>query len=131
MIRSRILTIVLGLAVVFTGLLLISRAAVFRLPSNQQGYEPVQPIAYSHRLHAGELQIQCQYCHFGADKSRTAGIPPAGVCMNCHKFVTAPLGAIRAEDERRKRRTVLRGRSSPPNWASSTTPSSTVVRSPG
>ena len=99
MMRSRILTIVLGLAVVFSGVLLISRAAVFRLPGNQQGYEPVQPIAYSHRLHAGELQIQCRYCHFGADKSRHAGIPPASVCMNCHKFVTAPLGAVRAEDE--------------------------------
>jgi hypothetical protein len=45
------------------------------------------------------MQIQCQYCHFGADKSRHAGIPPASVCMNCHKFVTAPLGAVRAEDE--------------------------------
>lgn len=99
MLRSGILTVVLGIAVVFSALLLASRAAIFHLPGNQQGYEPAQPIAYSHRLHAGELQIQCQYCHFGADKSRNAGIPPASVCMNCHKFVTAPLGAIRAEDE--------------------------------
>jgi hypothetical protein len=97
--RSRVLTIVLGFAVVFSVMLLASRAAMFHLPGNHQGYEPVQPIAYSHRLHAGELQIQCQYCHFGADKSRHAGIPPASVCMNCHKFVTAPLGAVRAEDE--------------------------------
>jgi hypothetical protein len=99
MMQSRLLTIVLVLAVVFSGILLASRAVVFHLPGNQQGYEPVQPIAYSHRLHAGELQIQCQYCHFGAGKSRHAGIPPASVCMNCHKFVTAPLGAVRAEDE--------------------------------
>ena len=97
--RSRVLTIVLAIAVVFSGVLLASRSAMFRLPGNHQGYEPVQPIAYSHRLHAGELQIQCQYCHFGADKSRHAGIPPASVCMNCHKFGTAPLGAIRAEDD--------------------------------
>ena len=96
--RSRITTIVLGFALVFSVILLASRAAMFHLPGNQQGYEPVQPIAYSHRLHAGELQIQCQYCHFGADKSRHAGIPPASVCMNCHKFVKAPLGAVRAED---------------------------------
>jgi hypothetical protein len=87
------------MAAIFSGVLLMSRAAVIHLPGNHQGYEPVQPIAYSHRLHAGELQIQCQYCHFGADKSRHAGIPPANVCMNCHKFVTAPLGAVRAEDE--------------------------------
>lgn len=99
MMNSRVLTIVLGVAVAFSGVLLVSRAAIFHLPGNQQGYEPVQPIAYSHRLHAGEMQIQCQYCHFGADKSRHAGIPPASVCMNCHKFVTAPLGAVRAEDE--------------------------------
>ncbi|MFN7998464.1 MAG: cytochrome c3 family protein [Bryobacteraceae bacterium] len=99
MIHSRILTIVLGTAVLFSGVLLASRSAIFRLPGNHQGYEPVQPVAYSHRLHAGELQIQCQYCHFGADKSRHAGIPPASVCMNCHKFITAPLGAVRAEDE--------------------------------
>jgi hypothetical protein len=99
MTRSRILTIVLAVAVLFSGVLLASRAPLFRLPGNQQGYEPVQPIAYSHRLHAGELQIQCQYCHFGADRSRHAGIPPASVCMNCHKFITASLGAIRAEDE--------------------------------
>ena len=97
--KSRMLTIVLGFAVVLSVMLLASRAAMFHLPGNQQGYEPVQPIAYSHRLHAGELQIQCQYCHFGADKSRYAGIPPASVCMNCHRFVTAPLGAVRAEDE--------------------------------
>jgi len=99
MIRGMILTIVLAVAVLFSGVLLASRSAMFRLPGNHQGYEPVQPIAYSHRLHAGELQIQCQYCHFGADKSRHAGIPPASVCMNCHRFVTAPLGAVRAEDE--------------------------------
>ncbi|HKW99179.1 MAG TPA: cytochrome c3 family protein [Bryobacteraceae bacterium] len=99
MMHSRILTIVLAVAVVFSGVLLGSRAAIFHLPANQQGYEPIQPIAYSHRLHAGELQIQCQYCHFGADKSRHAGIPAASVCMNCHKFVTASLGAVRAEDE--------------------------------
>ncbi len=99
MMQSRVLTIVLGVAIVFSGILLASRTSTIHLPGNHQGYEPVQPIAYSHRLHAGEMQIQCQYCHFGADKSRHAGVPPASVCMNCHKFVTASLGAMRAEDE--------------------------------
>jgi hypothetical protein len=51
---------------------------------SQQGYAPEQPVAYSHALHAGELQLDCQYCHFGASQSRHAGIPPAQVCMNCH-----------------------------------------------
>ncbi|REJ84988.1 MAG: cytochrome C [Bacteroidetes bacterium] len=52
-----------------------------------QGYTPDQPIAYSHQLHAGELQIQCVYCHSGAEKGKVAGIPSANVCMNCHKYV--------------------------------------------
>ncbi len=50
-----------------------------------RGYEPEQPIPYSHRLHAGVLKIPCLYCHSGAPKSRVAGIPPVEKCMNCHK----------------------------------------------
>ena len=67
---------------------LVTLVAALRLPGNNQGYEPVQPIAYSHKLHAGDLQIQCIYCHSGADKSRHAGIPAMSVCMNCHSGVT-------------------------------------------
>ncbi len=52
-----------------------------------QGYQPVQPIKYSHQLHAGTLKIACQYCHGGAWKSKNAGIPSANICMNCHKAV--------------------------------------------
>ena len=96
---SRTVTIVLTVALLIALALLGSRLGGVNLPGIQQGYEPEQPIAYSHRLHAGELQIACLYCHFGAETSRHAGIPPAGVCMNCHAFVTAPLGAVRAEDE--------------------------------
>jgi len=48
------------------------------------GYTPDQPINYSHKLHAGELGIDCQYCHTGADKSRHAMIPATETCMNCH-----------------------------------------------
>lgn len=54
---------------------------------SQQGYEPAQPIAYSHALHAGELQMSCQYCHYGAERSRHAGVPSASICMNCHTRV--------------------------------------------
>ena len=53
----------------------------------QQGYQPVQPIAYSHELHAGVMKINCQYCHGGAYKSKNASIPSLNVCMNCHKVV--------------------------------------------
>jgi hypothetical protein len=46
-----------------------------------------QPIAYSHKLHAGELQIACEYCHSGARRSIHAGVPETGTCMNCHKVI--------------------------------------------
>lgn len=96
---SRVTTVVLLVASVFGLLSLVPRIGALRLPGNQQGYEPAQPMDFSHRLHAGELQISCLYCHSGAEKSRYAGVPAASVCMNCHRFVTAPLGAVRAEDE--------------------------------
>ena len=55
----------------------------------QQAYQPDQPIAYSHALHAGQLNIECQYCHSGASKSKHSNIPSADVCMNCHMQVNA------------------------------------------
>ena len=51
------------------------------------GYAPKQPIAYSHELHAGDLQISCFYCHGNAEKLAAATIPPTQVCMNCHLVV--------------------------------------------
>lgn len=96
---SRVLTLVLLVGIACGCVLLHPRLARVHLPGNEQGYEPVQPVAFSHRLHAGELQVSCLYCHYGAERSRHAGIPAASVCMNCHGFVTAPLGALRAEDE--------------------------------
>ena len=50
----------------------------------QQGYAPDQPIKFSHKLHAGQYQIDCQYCHTGVEKSKNANIPSANICMNCH-----------------------------------------------
>ncbi|MDN5211132.1 c-type cytochrome [Fulvivirgaceae bacterium BMA12] len=50
----------------------------------QQNYEPTQPIAFSHALHAGEYEIDCNYCHTGVMKSKNANIPSANICMNCH-----------------------------------------------
>ena len=68
---------------------LVTLASAWRSPGNNQGYEPAQPIAFSHKLHAGEMQISCAYCHVGAETSRYAGIPALNICMNCHKSVTA------------------------------------------
>lgn len=102
-IASPFVTSVLLIAFAVGILLLAPKLAAFRTPGNQQGYEPVQPIAYSHRLHAGELQIACLYCHSGATRSRYAGVPSASTCMNCHRFVTATMGAVRAEDDLAKK----------------------------
>lgn len=101
--NSRLLTVILVVGLVFSGMLLFPKVRDYRLPGTDRGYEPTEPIAFSHRLHAGEMQISCLYCHFAAEKSRYAAIPGAKVCMNCHRFVTAPLGAIREEDELAKK----------------------------
>jgi mono/diheme cytochrome c family protein len=53
-----------------------------------QGYAPVQPIHYSHKIHAGANEIDCNYCHSSARKSKHSGIPSLNVCMNCHKNIS-------------------------------------------
>lgn len=53
----------------------------------QQYYQPDQPVWFSHKVHAGQNQIDCKYCHTAADYSKSAGIPPVNVCMNCHNLV--------------------------------------------
>lgn len=51
------------------------------------GYRPVQPVNYSHKLHAGDLGIDCRYCHVGVERGAIATVPPTQTCMNCHKLV--------------------------------------------
>jgi len=53
-----------------------------------RGYKPEQPIKFSHKVHAGDNAIACQYCHNSVEKSRHAGIPTVNVCMNCHKGIS-------------------------------------------
>jgi hypothetical protein len=69
----------------------------------QQGYAPKQPIAFSHKIHAGQYEIECQYCHTGVTVSKSATIPSVNVCMNCHNQIkegtlygTAELSKIQA-----------------------------------
>lgn len=54
----------------------------------QQGYAPEQPIAFSHKIHAGINKIDCRYCHVGAERGKAAVIPSINVCMNCHYNIT-------------------------------------------
>jgi cytochrome c2 len=66
-----------------------------------QGYEPLQPIHYSHRIHAGENKIECKYCHSSARVSKHSGIPSLNICMNCHKQIAevAPETQAKGEQE--------------------------------
>ncbi|MCR8669494.1 c-type cytochrome [Aestuariibaculum sp. M13] len=62
-----------------------------------QGYQPVQPIHFSHKIHAGDNGIDCKYCHSSARVSKTSGIPSVNVCMNCHKSIYEYNGETTAE----------------------------------
>ncbi len=53
----------------------------------QQGYAPKQPIAFSHKIHAGQYEIDCQYCHTGVEIGKSANIPSVNICMNCHSSI--------------------------------------------
>lgn len=61
----------------------------------QQGYAPTQPIAFSHALHAGQYEIDCNYCHTSVYESRSANIPSANICMNCHSAIKTESAEIK------------------------------------
>ena len=64
----------------------------------QVGYQPTQPVPYSHRLHAGQLGLDCRYCHVNVERAPLAMVPPTETCMNCHQVVktdSADLAPIR------------------------------------
>ncbi|HYG17519.1 MAG TPA: c-type cytochrome [Ohtaekwangia sp.] len=63
----------------------------------QQGYAPRQPIAFSHKVHAGQYEIDCNYCHTGAMKGKNATIPSVNICMNCHNQIKQ--GTLTGESE--------------------------------
>lgn len=68
----------------------------------QQDYSPTQPIAFSHKVHAGDYKIECQYCHTGVAISKNANIPSANICMNCHSSITKIVGATEQSEEIQK-----------------------------
>jgi mono/diheme cytochrome c family protein len=65
-----------------------------------QGYKPIQPIAFSHKIHAGDNKIDCQYCHSSAKHSKTSGIPTVNVCMNCHKNISEYTGPVTSQKDK-------------------------------
>lgn len=83
------------LIVLKTGLLIFSVVIVwywFSPKNTDVGYAPNQPIAFSHKLHAGELALDCRYCHTTVDKASFAAIPSTEICMNCHNLVRRASG---------------------------------------
>lgn len=63
----------------------------------QQGYAPKQPIAFSHKIHAGQYEIDCKYCHVGVMKGKSATIPSVNICMNCHNQIKS--GTLTGDSE--------------------------------
>ena len=59
------------------------------LPPKYQGYAPDQPIPFSHKIHAGELKMECQFCHSTVERSRHASVPDVATCMKCHQEVAS------------------------------------------
>ena len=81
---KRVIGTVVVIVVLFAGYSVVTGAVNL---GRSQGYQPDQPINFSHVVHAGQNQIDCQYCHSGVEKSKHAYIPSVTVCMNCHKYV--------------------------------------------
>ena len=80
--EALVIAVVLGLVFATLGV-----AGVFSPSTLAVGYAPTQPIPYSHRLHVGELGLDCRYCHNTVEGTASAAIPPASTCMNCHDAV--------------------------------------------
>ena len=98
--NKHLLTYVLLAGLVASIVALANHLRGYPFPGNQQDYAPKQPIAFSHKQHAGDLGISCVYCHYNAGKSPHAGIPPANLCMNCHNLVTASADDIKSEKDK-------------------------------
>ncbi len=78
----------LGVGGAFGGVYLVVLVTFgFSPKTTDVGYQPTQPVPYSHRLHAGELGLDCRYCHTGVEQTASASIPPTQTCMNCHEKV--------------------------------------------
>ena len=68
------------------------------------GYQPTQPVPFSHKIHAGELKMDCRYCHVNVEKSAHASIPPTATCINCHSPIgedgSPALSAVHPDSEK-------------------------------
>jgi hypothetical protein len=84
------------------GILLVGGVWYYGSPEyTDVGYRPEQPVPYSHKLHVGELGLDCRYCHASVEISPVANVPPTEVCLKCHKLIardSEKLAALRESD---------------------------------
>jgi hypothetical protein len=82
------LPLVLGAVAALAGVGVTAGVTIYLTPKyTRAGYQPVQPVPFSHKLHAGDLGLDCRYCHNDVEKSWFANLPGASTCMNCHNVV--------------------------------------------
>jgi mono/diheme cytochrome c family protein len=89
-------------AFIFTAIVLKSALDGIFTVGVQQGYQPTQPIAFSHKIHAGQYEIDCNYCHTGVRLSKSANIPSPNICMNCHSGIPNVAGKTGVSPEIQK-----------------------------
>ena len=82
------LPLVLGAIAALAGAGVAAGVTIYLTPKyTRAGYQPVQPVPFSHKIHAGQLGLDCRYCHNSVEKSWFANLPGASTCMNCHNQV--------------------------------------------
>jgi len=82
------LPLALGIGAALVGGGVATGVTIYLTPKyTRAGYQPVQPVPFSHQIHAGQLGVDCRYCHNGVEKSWFANLPGASTCMNCHNQV--------------------------------------------
>lgn len=82
------LPLMAGVAAAVLGVTALAGITYYFTPKyTRVGYQPKQPVAFSHAIHAGQIGLDCRYCHNGVEKSWFSNIPTAGTCMNCHSQV--------------------------------------------
>ena len=99
--RNLKLVSVLGFILVCT-LVYYGAEELYKVGLIPEGYNPEQPVAFTHKVHAGDNEIDCQYCHSSAAESKHAGIPSVNVCMNCHKGIQKATSGERGTEEIKK-----------------------------
>jgi len=93
--QLNLLPAVLAVAVLAGGAAVTFGLWIYASPRNLQvGYRPEQPVHYSHRLHAGELGLDCRYCHANVERSQEAMVPPTQTCMGCHSVIHNSTGSL-------------------------------------